>query len=433
MSSHLWPNRSRRLGNVISRAIGPILALSLQSACTRVVDLPSGSTTTEQSPESSQSPKASNQDNSPEASDSPDDDKSESPEAQSPDNETPEPEESESTSTEQPEPTCVGDSLLCAAPTPAGWFGPVQLQKMKDGSDAVECEAALPKDFFIQGRKGTYITDSADDDSEPNEFRNLFVDEISGTKARCSGCKAKFTEGACFGPEWSLRKLDKSTASGCSDEEAHEWGETINEDWCRAPNLHSESGRGWSIDPARLQYEGRCDGDPDSVKQEIDPLEFGNFYRSCKIKSKKKTCASKRDSCLSAQEGSPWMEQVCVARRGEHECKSSAYPFKIGMYGRYLDLRSCTRCTAKKQPGEERCDALVYVQYNDSNECEERQLADLSKVCIPHYDYKRLEPITAVAGPLKYSFSGGCTPSRVEPRGEVEALGPITFCCQHPE
>lgn len=418
-----------------------LVMLALSGACTRPVDDgPQGAETAQSSASTASMPSATNPSSSgsgpsnteaPEPSKEESDAPSKEPSEASPDEESP----SSSGSKDNAEvgPTCKGESLHCAAPTPAGWFGPLQLQKMKSGSQAQDCEAALPKSLLTQGVKAPKIRNRGSsplDESLPGVSKNLFSESIKGADARCSGCKGELKPGTCISPKWSLRKLDDRTPSGCGDLEIQEWGVHINEVNCPSYNLSSKAGEGWSIVPPRVMLPGECVGDTSQVVEEIEPVQFGSFYRSCKIKPSKKTCAGEHETCLNAQTDAPWMNRVCVARQGEHECKSPAYPERILTFADFLDDRRCSNCTAKMQGGQESCDALVFVQFNDTNKCSNPQQVRPEDVCVPSDQYDALSPITATIRSLEYRFSGVCAPSRLEAEGEVQALLALTFCCQ---
>lgn len=411
-----------RPSNLLSRAClvqSLVLSLSLGASCTRPID-------SEGEEADPSVPADSNNSQLPEATEENPDPEESAPE-QDPDDPTEDPDPEPSDSPQEEPATCVGESLHCAAPTPAGWFGPLQLQKMKTGQEAVDCEAALPDAFFEQEEDEAV----ADDAVQPSFKKNLFVDEATGSKARCSGCKASFQEGTCLQPTWSLRRLDSNAASGCGDEEI-QLGQAIEEFQCQVANLSSGQGQGWTILPPKVDSPGRCHPDQGNVQVDIPVLEYGDYFRSCKIETSKESCSGQDETCLSAQTDAPWLNQVCIAKLGEHACEAAAYPVKRLAYAKVSDNRGCTECTATKQAGEERCDALIYVQSKDEKECEDRNLVEPANVCVQHYRFRSLEPVTMIRGPIKYTFSGGCTPNRMKPKGEVDLRDPMTFCCQNP-
>lgn len=330
----------------------------------------------------------------------------------------------DSESSEKQAPVCEGDALRCAAPTPAGWIGPMQLQKVSQMQDAVTCDPVFPKSAAPRS--------SGKHEMRPGYYWNIFVDKVTGTPARCSGCKAKFLPGLCDPPKWSLRRLDSSTLSGCGEQEIQEWGKFIQDNSCPSYNLYSEEGRGWAIAPAKAISEGYCTRDISQLVADKDPVEMGNFYRACKVKASELRCKGKHDTCVKTETESPWLNQVCIARKGDHKCKSATYPVKAMAHASFTDHRQCTQCKAETNQGVDRCDVQVYLQFNDHDECVNRRAVDLNSVCIPHDKRERLEPITATADPVKFSSTTVCIPSKTEPKGEVELTDPITFCCQKP-
>lgn len=325
--------------------------------------------------------------------------------------------------------TCRGEAFHCAAPAPKGWFGPMQLQKMKKGEDAVKCDSALPDPIFIP----TPHAPLDDDVVQPSFEDNLFVDGISAKDASCSGCEANFQEGSCLPPRWSLRSLDSDSKSGCGKKELQDWGNDVESETCRSHNLFSDPGEGWAMLPARIDVKGKCEPVLDKVVEKIEPVKFGNFYRSCKIESSKKSCGEKDETCLSAKTDKPWMNQVCIGKQGQHQCKTSDYPIKLVSFSDYSDKRGCTECTAGIKDGGESCSTKVYVQFKDEDDCMNKKLVDPSEVCIENFRFDQLKPITSIRESVDYSFDGKCVPNPIKPIGRAAVAKPVTFCCQRPK
>lgn len=344
-----------------------------------------------------------------------------SPEAGSPDTQQPDSGSGDENS------LCRGHGLHCAASPPKGWFGPLQLQKIEYGRAALACEAALPKRLVVQDD----VSSAMDEVVSPSLKDNLFVDQVSAAAARCSGCKSKFEEGKCAPPRWSLRNLDPTTPSGCGREELQDGGDEIESAECRTHELRSSAGQGWALLPPKVAVKARCEAVVDDVVQEIDPVKFGQFYRSCKVSPSKQRCSSKGDTCLRAKAGAPWMNRICIGKMGEHQCAASDFPMRLVTFAEVSDDRGCSKCSASMQGTTERCDTNIYVQFNDEDECRSKKQVDPIEICVESLRFVSLKPITATRDEIKYFFDGECRPV-FESRGEVKARKPVTFCCQNP-
>lgn len=153
-----------------------------------------------------------------------------------------------------------------------------------------------------------------------------------------------------------LRRADHKSPSGCGKKEVKDWRSSIRVGECHANNLQSQSGEEWALLPPRIKTKRECSAEKKDVVEELDPARFGAFYRSCKTEQDIRSCGDEDDICLKAKAESPWINRVCIAKQGQHECESSDYPVSIVTFSGYLDQRGCTSCTATKRDDEEHCE-----------------------------------------------------------------------------
>lgn len=148
-------------------------------------------------------------------------------------------------------------------------------------------------------------------------------------------------------------------------------------------------------------------------------------------------CADSGHACTPGRPKNadkPGFWTYCVAHEGADDAYTMtcplAYPRKHVFSIDYFDARTCTSCTCGPPEGSD-CTSTVSV-YEDNACSTATELGSVAvssalPVCL---DLLPGSPLGSKAATPPLYEPGSCQPSGGEPTGDIEKIGPVTFCCQ---
>ncbi len=169
---------------------------------------------------------------------------------------------------------------------------------------------------------------------------------------------------------------------------------------------------GWSVEPA--PHLGTCAAEATPALAEP---AFATQWRACGGAMFSEGC----EGGLCAPALPDGYDRLCVYREGEHTCPPGAYSVAETRYSSLEDTRSCDEADCACGPVEGDCDTALKLS---SQNCE-----------IPKKTVSQECTIASQIGSYHLeaepSPETSCPPvaDELAPDGDVQGLGPVTFCC----
>jgi hypothetical protein len=282
----------------------------------------------------------------------------------------------------------------CIAMIPKGWQGPIAAHDTSLGGKAPPCDG----DFARQ--------------------ESPMHGDLDGGEHSCS-CRCNFPEGLACG-EAALQFFENDSCSDAASATTTLWPNGV--DSCfgllkPSPEAY-RSVRLGAVAP--LDSGSTCA--PRSIST-IDEASWKETLTACASNAPPRVCGPEV-LCVDARPAAAFNLGLCIYQEGDALCPTG-YERRMLRYRSFIDERSCSDCTCGTPKGE--CQPHIELT-GDSPLCVKEVTLDAVGECLPF-------TVAASAQSILYQYVGEplrddvCPASKPKAVGRLQAIEPVTVCC----